>query len=241
MDVSIGCRARRVVVGMVLGLFGITAGAQAFDGGFQFGARAGASLNQYYVNISWLGTKFDPGYSPEIGLAAKYQLTDRFSLSSELSFCHRLVTNYRWSGVTATYDDDENGEIVYLGDYYYEDKGTVREMAVLFPIMLQFTPVKSVPFNVSAGISFGFPFNTESKLSSKIYTVEREFLEERAFAYKKEKNRSPVDYGATAGAGYMITPNLGVDTRFVFNMNNFFKAAPNTWFMYLTLGVSYFL
>jgi len=239
MNVSIGCSARRVVFGVVLGLFGITAGAQASDGGFQFGARAGASLNQYYVNMSWFPTKFDPGYSSEIGLAAKYRLTGRFSLSSELSFCHRLVTNYRWSGESSTYDDDENGEMVFMGDYYYEDKGTMREMAVLFPVMLQFTPVKSGPFNLSAGIQFGVPFNYKSKETSKQYTLERELLREDT-RYDND-GRYPVDYGAAAGVGYMITPNLGVDTRFVFNMNNFFTESPNTWFMYLTLGVSYFL
>jgi hypothetical protein len=55
-----------------------------------------------------------------------------------------------------------------------------------------------------------------------------------------------IDYGAAFGIGVMVAPNLGVDIKYVFNVNDVFSRGKSREdnrisLMYFTLGVSYFL
>jgi hypothetical protein len=125
----------------------------------------------------------------------------------------------------------------------HELEVSIIEMAILAPIMVQFTPVERVPFYLSTGIVLGFPFNNKARYSHRYIFDGKTILED--FGEQDEGIRSLVDFGAALGIGAMLTPNLGVDIRYVFNVNDVLgrreKKVNRVSLMYLTLGVSYFL
>jgi hypothetical protein len=219
----------------------------ANDSGLRFGARIGGNVNQYIL-WDFIGTvDWDVGYGFDGGLAVKYPLTDRLSLNSEVSFCYRVLGNYapyRLSDFPYHIKNDD-GDLILIGNFDFDfTKISLSEMAVLVPVMIQFIPVRSVPLHVSAGIQLGFPFNNKYKETVKV-SLDGENIEE--YGYNREEdddgNRSFIDFGAALGIGYMATPNLSIDFRFIFNLNPVYDSndyITNT-LMYFTLGVSYFL
>jgi hypothetical protein len=235
-------KMKRIIILLAIILIGTLVPASASDDGLRLGIRVGPNMNMYFVEYS------DKGYGFEAGLAAKYS-TNRLSLNSEVNFCYRVLGNYRYNGAVYTSIEEEDndrwsvkslGPFVYYGDG--ELKSSFSEMAILAPIMIQLTSVKNVPFYMSSGVQLGFPFNSKFKNSAKI-TFEEEILEE----YYKETNidvyRFSIDFGVAFGVGCMAMSNLGVDFRYVMNLNKVYDGY-GFWggkLGYFTLGVSYFL
>ena len=234
-------KARCFIVIFILILTVALSPVSASDGGLQFGARIGSNMNMYSVEGS--PHNFDNGYGFEVGIAAKYSFTNRLNLNSEVIFCYRVLSNYRYKSEGTYLTENDDGEWLFAGYYNIDIKGSSSEMAILVPVMIQFIPVRNVPFYVSAGMQLGFPFNTKSKYLDKFTTqdgkIHDEYYEETNF----DDYRSSIDFGVVFGIGCMITPNLGVDLRFVTNLNDVYygyNVIPSS-LMYFTLGISYFL
>jgi hypothetical protein len=225
---------------------GVLSPINASGGDLQFGAVIGGNMNKRLLE----GFPYDfygVGYGFGAGLAVKYQLANRLSLNSEVNFCYRVVVDLPKSNVgffhTIDYENDEWVQIDASDVIDY--KTTISEMAILIPVMLQFTPIQHIPFNISTGMVLGFPFNHIYK-SSYSYTFEGELFE---FASEERGSdyRSLVDFGMAFGVGYMVTSNLGFDFRSVINLNQVYgrnKIAGVEYlrvsFIYFTFGVSYF-
>ena len=229
-------------------LTGTLSFANASDDGLQFGVRAGVNKNKYDLFMDWGEYGYihffdlDAGYGFEAGLAAKYPLKNWLSLNSEVSFCYRVLGIDTYKGISHYFESEEDSVGVYA---YDNTKNSISEMAILVPVMVQFTPSKRFPVYASAGTQFGFPFYNIIKYSSK-YTHEGKILYEGT-KNEKTDNRSFIDFGAAVGVGYMAAnPNLGAELRFVFNLNNVYNG-PDTdpdariRLMYFTFGISYFL
>ena len=99
-------------------------------------------------------------------------------------------------------------------------------MAILVPIMVQFMPVKRVPFYTLTGMQLGFPFNSRFRLSDEI-TFEGEVIDSDLFVARYDDYRSFVDVGFTFGVGYMVVTNLNIDLRFVTNFNRVYNNSSN--------------
>lgn len=248
MRVSVGGRARMVVVGMMVCLLG-TAAAQASDRGFQFGVRAGGNLNVYLDSWYVVEETESLGYGAEAGLVAKYSFTNLLSLNAELNVNYRVLGNFKYNGVDNDYESEELDD----GGWYYRVIDSLKynctekhhEMAVLVPIMLQFTVIESAPLYVSAGVQFGFPFNNKIDYSCKYTTFDGNIYEKEGYGESdgvSDKNgRYYVDFGLVLGMGWMATPRLGVDFRFVNNLNNAYNLPWRSSLMNFTNGVNYFL
>jgi len=199
-------------------------------------------MNMYSVDDFFYA--IDKGYGFDAGLATKYPLTNRLSLNSEVSFCYRVLGGFKDKEYNVpSYIEDDDGELIFVGYYNYDIKVSLSEMAILVPIMVQFTVIENAPFYVSAGMQLGFPFNNKYKNSYNKYTLEGEILEEISHTESDDGSRSFVDFGIALGIGCMIMPNLGVDLRFISNLNRVFDGHDfsKTSLMYFTFGVSYFL
>jgi type III secretory pathway component EscV len=83
---------------------------------------------------------------------------------------------------------------------------SIREMAVSIPVVLKFFPVEG--FFLQAGVQFDIPIGTET-----CATVDDK--EE----CKDIDDRSSVDIGIPLGLGYMVTPNFGIDFRYVLGLS----------------------
>ncbi|MDR2727802.1 MAG: PorT family protein [Chitinispirillales bacterium] len=238
-------KIKRVAALLTVVLVGAIAPVNASDDGLRFGVRIGSNMNMYYSeNLSmFFNVDMDMGYGFDAELAAKYPLTNRLSLNSEVSFCYRVLGSYKTKGESSYYDEDESGDLFFVDYINYDIKASFREMAVLVPVMIQFTTAQSAPFYVSAGVQLGFPFNNRFKGSEKNYTSEGEILSEYSEDGSDDDYRSLADFGLAFGIGCMAMSNLGVDLRFVINLNGVYdkRYYDKTSLMYFTFGISYFL
>jgi hypothetical protein len=216
--------------------------AKASDNGWQLGVRAGANLNSYWSNSfvrDLIDIDYEMGFGIDAGLTAKHFLTNRLSLYSELSFCHGKLVGY--------YADDVYYDYEYGDSVWWEAKGSVYEIALLLPVMVQYTPIISVPLYVSGGIQLGVPFTILGTDSYRFATLDGETLSDTSVVEKGyDDHRSFVDFGVALGIGCTIIPKLDVDFRYVINLNNVwggwnYKDYSRTTLMYFILGVNYFI
>jgi len=101
-----------------------------------------------------------------------------------------------------------------------------KEFAVSVPIMIKFFPIEALW--IGAGFQIDIPIAAEmcdekdeecEKLDGKTVTET-----DGGFTYEhKNAERASVDFGIPFGIGYMITPNFGVDFRFVLGLNKLVK------------------
>ncbi|MDR0331670.1 MAG: PorT family protein [Chitinispirillales bacterium] len=186
--------------------------------GLQFGVRAGMSMNMFSIDETG-APDFDMGFGFGGGLALKYAFTEQLSLNPEVSFYYRTLGSY-------------STDLFGLAKM----EASFNEMAVSIPILVQYAPIADVPLYVTGGIQLDIPFSTKAKVEMT-YLGETEKEEEDA-----SDERASVDIGIAVGVGYMILPNLGVDFRYVFNVNQPFdedKTASKSSLMSMGLGITY--
>lgn len=106
---------------------------------------------------------------------------------------------------------------------------TANEFAINIPVMLKFSAMPEL--YLGAGIQLDLPISSE-QVSEYEGTEITEDIE----------SRNSVDLGLIIGAGYMVADNIGVDLRFIKNLNG--VADKNVMedgsYWGLGLGVSYF-
>jgi hypothetical protein len=148
---------------------------------------------------------FDMGLGFGGGPALKYAIAGQLSVSAEASFYYRSLGSSE-----EVYDDEDFRQIT---------SASADEMAVSVPVMLQLTLVPSVPLYVAAGIQLEVPFSTKWKYKDEVTYSDGEVNVIADFDGGADE-RSSADFGIAFGAGYMILPSLGVDFRYVINVND---------------------
>jgi len=145
------------------------------------------------------------------------------------------------------------------------EKEKMSEFAVSIPIMVKWFPIQAL--YITAGFQIDVPIASETcddkgkncekldgKTVTKIDTISAgwpPYVPPRTQEYQeKHPERASVDIGIPMGIGYMITPNLGVDFRFVLGLNNLVKYEEGLGLIKVTLesgsmntfglGVSYY-
>lgn len=177
----------------------------------RLGVRDGASMNSY--SVEWGYTR-GMGYGAEAGLAAKYLFTNRLSLNTEVNFCYRILSR---SAEKYYSDNIVADEIIFAGNDVRE---SITEKAVLVPVMFQFTPSESSPFYMLTGVQLGVPFKHKYDYKYKMSRYDDGKLLRNRHMTFSDYVRSKVDTGITLGVGSKITPNLGLDFRYVINVND---------------------
>ncbi|MCL2690192.1 MAG: PorT family protein [Chitinispirillia bacterium] len=217
------------------------AAVKAPKGALRFGFRAGANLNTYAVEWSYIRGM---GYGGEAGVLIKHPFTNRLSISTEVNICYRILGRSSDSHYSYTIID---GNVISIGKDFKE---SIDEMALLIPLMVQFTPNKNSPFYVSVGVQAGIPFKHEYDYSYTISTYDDGKLIDRKRMKSHDYVRSKADAGVVLGIGSMLTPNLGFDLRLAANVNDFYdhdaKKVFDGWqgraaLMNFTFAIRYFL
>jgi len=178
----------------------------------QFGARLGYSLQsadggkllpKEYLDVN-MGL-----FGLGLGLVANIP-AGPVVISPEVGFVTRTVANVE-------------EKLSYPGEESYKMK--LSEFAVNIPLMIKFFPIEAL--YIGAGFQLGIPIGSEicddkgkhcEKLDGKTETVTEE-----GYTYEDKHAERTLDLGIPIGIGYMITPNLGVDFRFVLGLNNIVK------------------
>jgi len=196
----------------------------AQEGGISFGARLGYSL-QSLDGGTLLASNVLMGTSTEVsmgmlGVGAGVVVNIPVGpvvVAPEVGFLYRTVANI------------ENKDL--FDPTVPVEKGTVTEFAVSVPIMVKYFPIEGL--YVTAGLQLDIPIASEecddkgkncTKLDGKTeHIVETEIYYGTPVVNEydeKHPERNSLDIGIPMGVGYMVTPNLGVDFRFVLGLSN---------------------
>jgi hypothetical protein len=168
--------------------------------GSKFGARAGFNMLNFSFGEKEFDDRIDKGTSFGGGLAVSIPLTSQLSFNPELAFYYRNVFSLEFS-----YDIGEKDEI------------SMSELTVSIPVLLQFVPIDGGSFYLAAGVQVEIPISTEIKMKST-YDGQTEEETDDVLA-----NHRTIDFGIALGLGYMITPKLGIDFRYVIGMTGLFE------------------
>jgi len=181
----------------------------SFSQGVKFGIRAGFSLYDYTTGESEMDKYVDMGYGFGGGLVMNIPITGSLSFVPEVGFLYRKPA------------------ILDLKDLLGYD-AWITEFAISIPVMLQFAPVESVPFYLTAGAQLDIPIASE--MTAKANGTE---------VTEDTEGRSTIDFGIPLGIGYLITPNFGIDLRAVIGITNPSEDEEDGWNQY-GLGLTYF-
>jgi len=143
-------------------------------------------------------------------------------IAPEIGFLYRTNAN-----IESKYDEPG-----YPSETY---KSNQKEFAISVPIMIKFFPIEAL--YIAAGFQIDIPLAAEwcyedgekecYKLNGKTETrTDTDEYGGQTYTYTydiKNPERASVDLGIPMGIGYMITPNLGVDFRFVLGLNDLVK------------------
>lgn len=165
----------------------------------KFGAKAGMNLSRFTENFE----NMKPGF--HAGVYAQINIAPMFSIQPEVL--------YSMQGAT-----EETNTI--LGQTITA-KGSVTSHNVIVPVMLQFTPIKSL--TIEAGPQFGF--NLGMSLYSEVTMfgiIDDSFEEQVEFG---EEDYKMFDFGLAAGLKYNVTSNINVYARYVFGLTPVFEYA----------------
>jgi hypothetical protein len=104
---------------------------------------------------------------------------------------------------------------IYRAYNYFYGRLFSKEMAISIPVVLKFFPTEGL--FLQSGVQFDFPFDSEFS------------------------KRASVDIGIPMGLGYMVTPNFGIDFRYVLGLTpwtkqDFDTSSSST----IGLGLNYF-
>jgi len=154
------------------------------------------------------------GWGAGGGIAASIPITDFLSFNPELSFYYKKLFSM---------SENEDG---------YKMEAYANEFAISIPVMLQITPVVSIPFYLAAGAQLDIPFSTETHF-------EMSYQGQKRSGSEKVDNRSSIDFGIAFGLGYNITSNFGIDLRAVIGLTNLSDNGDVSLNQY-GLGVTYF-
>jgi len=206
--------------------------------GFKLGLRMGGGMNDY--SVQWDYTR-GMGYGAEAGFALKYVFTNRLSLNTEVNFGYRVLSK---SAVKYYNYITIAGDPIFVKNDVRE---SITEMAVLVPVMFQITPNENNPFYLLMGAQAGVPLRHKYDYRHKIVRDDNGmFLSDKRMEFSSV--RSDFDIGVVAGIGCKITSGLGVDFRYIVNVNDVYdrdkvfdgwqgRAALTNF----TFGLSYFL
>jgi len=183
--------------------------------GTTYGARAGFSLYSYSSGDSDYDKYVDMGYGFGVALVINIPINSSISFVPEPGFLYRkpMVVN-----ISQT--------IPMVGSYKMEMYMT--EFALSVPAMLQFTPVENLPFYLAAGVQLDIPIASEMTMTvgGKTETA-------------KTDGRRAVDFGIPLGAGYFVTPSIGVDFRAVIGVTSPSKDGDKDGWNQYGLGLTY--
>ena len=175
--------------------------------GMQFGIRGQFNINQVAGDgFKDFGYDVKTGIGFGAGLVVKRHFTQQVSLVSETSLLYRTLSKM----------EVEMEETVYSIPSTIKIESSQHEMALSLPLMLQVAPVKDMGLYLTAGIQLDFPFNSKFKFKADL--IQNGQVVEKEEATIDADGRSAVDFGIPMGLGYMITPNIGVDFRFVLGL-----------------------
>lgn len=163
----------------------------------KFGAKAGMNLSRFTENFETM----KPGF--HAGIYAQVKLHPMFSIQPEVL--------YSMQGATEEETNTTLGQTITA-------KGSVTSHNVIVPVMLQFTPIKSL--TIEAGPQFGF--NLGMSLYSEVTMsglVDDSFEESVDLG---EEDYKMFDFGLAAGLKYNVTSNVNVYARYVFGLTNVF-------------------
>jgi hypothetical protein len=190
--------------------------------GIAFGARLGYSLQStdggtlFAVDDPYDKTDVNMGM---LGIGAGVVVNipaGPVVIAPEVGFLYRTVAN-----IESKYEEP--------GFPSETSKGKITEFAVSVPIMVKFFPIEAL--YIAAGFQLDIPIGSEicddkgkdcEKLDGKTETITEEFYGQ-TYTYEEEHAERTLDMGIPIGIGYMVTPNLSVDFRFVLGLNNIIK------------------
>jgi hypothetical protein len=152
-------------------------------------------------------------------------------LAPEVAFVYRIV-----SSTETEFPNPLGGTI--------KTESSTKEMAVSIPVIIKFYPVEA--FFLQAGIQLDIPIGPES--CSKVGDADEVCVDLDDETVSDRGDPIHVDIGIPLGLGYMISPSLSVDFRFVLGLvpysERFDKAAREYTsagsLSTIGLGVTYF-
>jgi len=200
----------------------------------QFGARVGYSFQS--ADGGKLLSSESPSYKIDVnmgmlglgvGVVANIP-AGPVVISPEVSFVTRTVAN-----VEHKYESPAMPPYREAESETWKDK--ISEFAINIPVMIKFFPIEGL--YIGAGFQLGIPIGSEictendegtecEKLDGKTETVTDTWedpMGTHTETYERKHAERTLDLGIPIGIGYMITPNLGVDFRFVLGLNKIVK------------------
>ncbi|MBQ2396377.1 MAG: PorT family protein [Bacteroidales bacterium] len=166
----------------------------------KFGVKAGMNLSRFTENFETM----KPGF--HAGIYAQVKLHPMFSIQPEVL--------YSMQGALEEETNTTLGQTITA-------KGSATSHNVIVPVMLQFTPIKSL--TIEAGPQFGF--NLGMSLYSEVTMsglVDDSFEESVDLG---EEDYKMFDFGLAAGLKYNVNSNINVYARYVFGLTPVFEYA----------------
>jgi hypothetical protein len=134
------------------------------------------------------------------GFLMSIPITDMITFVPEANFLYRTLFNIK-----------ESEEECYYTCVEYKLEISASELALSFPLMVQFAPIAGTPIYFAGGVQIDVPFL--SKIETKV-----SFAGESESDSDDFEDRS-VDFGIAFGSGWRMS-NFGLDFKVVIGMNS---------------------
>ena len=164
----------------------------------KFGAKAGMNLSRFTENFE----NMKPGF--HAGVYAQINIAPMFSIQPEVL--------YSMQGATEEETNTTLGQTITA-------KGSVISHNVIVPVMLQFTPIKSL--TIEAGPQFGFNLGMSLYSEITMFGLVEDSFEESVDL--ESEDYKMFDFGLAAGLKYNVNSNINVYARYVFGLTPVFE------------------
>lgn len=164
----------------------------------KFGAKAGMNLSRFTENFETM----KPGF--HAGVYAQINIAPMFSIQPEVL--------YSMQGATEEETNTTLGQTITA-------KGSVISHNVIVPVMLQFTPIKSL--TIEAGPQFGFNLGMSLYSEITMFGLVEDSFEESVDL--ESEDYKMFDFGLAAGLKYNVNSNINVYARYVFGLTPVFE------------------
>ncbi|MCW3465664.1 porin family protein [Chitinophaga nivalis] len=210
--------------------------------GFNFGATAPVSLPNTIrkINSYW------PEFCPSLGYELSYRATSKWGAAVGVKLDYKgmgVKDNVQYFPTIITMNDGGS----FAGDFTGENKTTVRNAYVSFPVSAVFTPNDNWRFNLGGYVAWLFSSNfygdvTNGYIREGGSTGAKINVDKATFDFGKEMRT--FDCGLQGGAAYRVGRNLSVNGNLAWGLrpvfNSDFKGMDFPMYnIYLTLGVAY--
>jgi len=213
---------KRFIVGAALAaaLVVTSVGSAKAAEGLSVGVRAGYDYNIFAIS----GLVSDPGMGGGLGLSVKYAVVpDLINIVVEPTFNYRSIGGWADTSLAGYIPggwDPDLGATISPMWVWSVNEFSITEMKITLPILVQYTyedkyyGIGGIQIGIPVGTSINNSYQLVDDAGNKLGSAKDTSYSMGDSKYMK---RAGVDVDVVVGAGFMFTPNFGIDVRYTYS------------------------